>query len=109
MTALMVDDEIVSRLEAVAAPDEDVTALAEAAVMQFIAHRERQAVGRAEMQAMLDGPKHTAAEVKERTRLKYGYADLSHLTHDEIVEQAEAALAALPPEKFAEAERLGLI
>ena len=110
---LAIDEDAPARFQAVAAPDENFDAFladtAKNAVRDALMRRERQAAGRAEMQAMLDGPRHTAAEVKERMRLKYGYEDLSHLTRDELMEQAEAALAALPPEKIAEAERLGLI
>jgi hypothetical protein len=111
MTALMVNDEVVSRLEAVAAPEEDVTALAETAMMQFIARRERQAAGRAEMQAMLDGPWHRldSEETYRKHREKYGWSDLSHLSREELEEQGDAILDALPPEKIAEAKRLGLI
>ena len=111
MTALMVNDEVVSRLEAVAAPDENVTALAEAAMMQFIAQRERQAAGRAEMQAMLDGPRYPFDRKAsyQKYREKYGWADLSHLTREELEEQGDTILDALPPEKIAEAKRLGLI
>lgn len=61
------------------------------------------------MQAMLDGPRHPHGASMAEMRRKYNLPDLSHLTHDELVEQAEAALAALPPEKITEAERLGLI
>ncbi len=62
MTTLTVDDEVVSRLEAVAAPEEDVTTLAKTAMIQFIERRERQAAGHAEMQAMLDGPRRSHEE-----------------------------------------------
>jgi predicted transcriptional regulator len=109
MTALMVNDEVVSRLEAVAAPEEDVTALAETAMMQFIARRERQAAGRAEMQAMLDGPRRPHTESMAEMRRKYSLPERSHLTHEELEEQGDAVLASLPPERIAEAERLGLI
>jgi hypothetical protein len=109
MTTLLVNDEVVSRLVGVAAPEENITALVEAAMLEFAAHRERQAAGRAEMQAMLEGPQYTAAESKERMRLKYGYSDLSYLTHEELEAQGDAILDALPPEKIAEARRLGLI
>ena len=92
MTAFMVNDEVVSRLVAVAAPKENITALVEAAMLEFAAHRERLAAGRAEMQA-----------------LKYGWSDLSHLSGEELEEQGDLILAALPPEKVAEAKRLGLV
>ena len=98
-----------ARFQAIAAPDEDFTAFLDAAAKDAIARRERQAVGHAEMQAMLDGPRHTAAEVKERMRLKYGYSDFSHLSHEELEDMGDAILDALPPEKIAEAKRLGLM
>lgn len=109
MTTLMVDDEVVSRLEAVAAPEEDVAALAKTAMIQFIERRERQAAGHAEMQAMLDGPRRSHEASMAEMRRKYDIPDLRHLTNEELVEQTEAYLATLPLEKIAEAERLGLL
>jgi len=98
-----------ARFQAVAAPDEDFNAFLDAAARDALARRERQAAGRAEMRAMLDGPRRLHADSMAEMRRKYDLPAPSHLTHDELVEQAEAALAALPPEKIAEAERLGLI
>lgn len=62
-----------------------------------------------EGQALLTGPAKPIDESFAATRAKYGIPDLSHLSREELGEQAEAILAALPPEKIAEAERLGLI
>jgi hypothetical protein len=62
-----------------------------------------------EGQALLTGPARPLEESFAATRAKYGIPDLSHLSREELAEQAEAILAALPPEKIAEAERLGLI
>ena len=104
-----IEDEVRTRFQAVAAPDEDFSAFLAAAAKDAIVSRERQAAGRAEMQTMLDGPRHSHETSMAEMRRKYNLPDLSHLSHDELVEQAEAALAALPPEKIAEAERLGLI
>ena len=104
-----IDKEVQTRFQAVAAPDEDFVAFLDAAAMDAIARRERKAAGRAEMQAMLDGPRHTAAEVKVRMRLKYGYSDFSHLSHEELEDMGDAILDAMPPEKIAEAKLLGLI
>ena len=106
---LTIDEEVRTRFQAVAAPDEDFNVFLADAAKDALARRERQAAGRAEMQAMLDGPRHTAAEVKERMRLKYGYSDFSHLSHEELEDMGDAILDALPPEKIAEAKRLGLI
>ena len=68
---------------------------------------------RAEAQAILNGPFHPFDPVADRKRLKEKYGieieDLSHLSDEELDAQANATLAALPPEKRAEAERLGLI
>lgn len=109
MTTITIDDELQSRFLAVAAPEEDIIALARAAMTEFIARRERQAAGRAEMQAMLDGPWHPAAEVNERIRSKYGYPDLSHMTTEELSEDAERALAAMNPAVREKMEREGLL
>ncbi len=68
---------------------------------------------RAETQAILNGPFHTFDPAADRQRIKEKYGieleDLSHLSREELAERAEATLAALSPEKVAEAERLGLI
>jgi len=74
----------------------------------YAAHQQRVA-GLAEGQALLTGPAHSLDEADERLRRKYNLPDLSHLSREELAEQAETALAALPPEKIAEAERLGLL
>lgn len=60
-------------------------------------------------QKLLYGPARSIEESFAAMREKYGIADLSHLSNEELAEQTEATLAALPPEKRAEAERLGLI
>ena len=111
MTALMVNDEVVSRLVAVAAPEENITALVETAMLEFAAHRERLAASRAEMQAMLEGPRRPfdSEATYQQYREKYGWSDLSHLSGEELEEQGDSILTALPPEKVAEAKRLGLI
>lgn len=109
MLTITIDEEVQARFQAVAAPEEDFTAFLAAAAQSALARREWQAKGRAEMQAMLDGPKYTQAESRERMRQKYGYTGLTGLTREELEEQGDAILATLPPEKIAEAERLGLI
>ena len=109
MLTITIDEEIETRFQAVAAPEEDFADFLAAAAQDALARREWQAKGRAEMQAMLDGPKYTQAESRERMRQKYGYSGLTHLTHEELEEQGDAILATLPPEKIAEAERLDLI
>ena len=109
MLTITIDEKVQARFQAVAAPEEDFAGFLAAAAQDALARREWQAKGRAEMQAMLDGPKYTQAESRERMRQKYGYSGLTHLTHEELEEQGDAILATLPPEKIAEAERLGLI
>ncbi len=110
---LAIDEDAPARFQAIAAPDENfdtfVADTAKNAIRDALMRRERQAAGRAEMQAMLDGPRRPHADSMAEMRRKYALPAPSHLTHDELVEQAEAALAAMPPEKIAEAERLGLI
>ena len=109
MTTVTIDDELATRLRALRDGGDDFNLLVAEALAETVRRWEWEAAGRAEMRAMLDGPRHTLAEAEERTRLKYGFPDLSHLTDDELADQAEATLAALPPEKVAEARRLGLI
>ena len=58
------------------------------------------------MQVMLDGPRHTKAEVNARLQRKYGYPDLSHLTRDQL-EETERTIAAMDPQVRAEMEREG--
>lgn len=109
MTTVTIDDALAARLLTVRGTDSDLNTLAAEAIAKTVRDWEWEAQGRVEMQAMLDGPRHTLAEVDARLRQKYGYPDLSHLTDDELADQAEATLAALPPEKVAEARRLGLM
>ena len=108
MTTVTIDDELATRLRALRDGNDDFDRLVAEALAETVRRWEWEAAGRAEMRAMLDGPRHTPAEAEERTRRKYGYPDFSHLTDDELADQAEATLAALPPEKVAEARRLGL-
>ena len=109
MTTVTIDDELATRLRALRGGGEDINQVVARALAETVRRWEWEAAGRAEMQAMLDGPRHTPAEADERTRRKYGYPDFSNLTDDELADQAEATLAALPPEKVAEAQRLGLV
>ena len=106
-----IDKEVQARFQAVAAPDEDFVAFLDAVAKDAIARRERQAAGRAEMQAMLDGPRRPfdAEAIYQKYREKYGWPDLSHLSHEELEEQGDALLDAMTPEKLAEAKRLGWV
>jgi predicted transcriptional regulator len=108
MTTVTIDDDLATRLRALRGGGDDFNRLVAEALAETVRRWEWEAAGRAEMRAMLDGPRHTPAEADERLRRKYGFPDLSHLTGDELADQAEATLAALPPEKVAEAQRLGL-
>lgn len=106
MTTITIDDTLATRLRTLRGED-DLNAVAAEAIAKTVRDWEREAQGRAEIQAMLDGPRHTLAEVEARIRRKYGYPDLSHLTPDELAEQAEQALAAMNPHTRAELEREG--
>ena len=108
MTTVTIDDELATRLRALRDGGDDFDRVVAEALAETVRRWEWEAAGRAEMRAMLDGPRHAPAEAESRVRLKYGLPDLSHLTDDELADQAEATLAALPPEKVAEARRLGL-
>jgi len=108
---LTIDEEVQARFRAVAAPDEDFNAFLAAAAKDALARREYQARGRAEMQAMLDGPRRRfdSEATYQAYREKYGWSDLSHLSREEIEERWDALLDASPPEKGVEADRLALV
>ena len=108
---VIINEEVQARFQAVAAPDEDFNAFLEAAAKDALARREYLVRGRAEMQAMLDGPRHRfdPEASYQAYREKYGWADLSHLSREELEEQGDALLDAMTPEKLAEAKRLGWI
>ncbi len=109
MTVVAIDDELAARLHALRGGSESFSQVVARALAETVRRLEWEAAGRSEMRAMLNGPRHMPAEAEERTRRKYGYPNFSHLTDDELADQAEATLAALPPEKVAEARRLGLV
>ncbi len=107
MATFTLDDALETEIRTVAAPDEDLSAFIAAAARDAVARRKRQAAGRAEMQAIIDGPWHTMTEVQERTRLKYGYADLSQMTREELADDADRIIAAMDPKVREEMEREG--
>jgi hypothetical protein len=109
MVTITIDDTLEAQFRAVAAPDEDFAAFLAAAAKDAIARRARQAAGRAEMEAMLNGPWHTMAESSERLRVKYGLADLSHMTQEELADDAERVITAMDPKVREELEREGLL
>ena len=109
MLTITIDEKVQARFQAVAAPEEDFAAFLAAAAQDALARREWQAKGRAEMQAMLDGPHRSHAESMAAMRRKYNLPDFSPLSHEERQTKGDAILDALPLEKIAEAERQGLI
>ncbi len=109
MTTVMIDDALASRLRALREKNGDFNALVADALDQTARRWEREAAGRAEMQAMLDGPRHTLAESNERMRLKYGIPDLSHLTREQREAEAERIIAAIPPSVREKMEHEGLL
>jgi hypothetical protein len=102
MTTVTIDDKLATRLRALRDPDGDFNALVADALAETVRRWEWEAAGRVEMQAMLDGPRHTLAEVHERMQRKYGYPDLSYLTTDELANEAERTIAAMDPQVRAE-------
>ncbi len=105
MLTITIDEEVQARFQAVAAPEEGFAAFVAAATQAAIARREWQAKGRAEMQAMLDGLK-SLFDPKapyQRYREMYGWEDLSHLSREELQQQAEALFDSLPSEQAAPA------
>ncbi len=115
MTTVTLDDALQARIQAVAAPEEDFQAFIAAAAQDLIARRERQAraqqAARTEAQAILNGPSRLfdAEATYRRYKEKYGLPDLSHLAGEELIEDTERLIAAMPPEKRAAMEREGLL
>lgn len=108
MTTVIIDDELATRLRALRDGADDFDRVVAEALSETVRRWEWEAAGRAEMRVLLDGPRHAPAEGEERLGRKHGLPDLSNLTADELANRAEATLAGLPPEKVAEARRLGL-
>ena len=107
MMTVTIDDALATRLLTVRGTAGNLDALVAEALAKTVRDWEREAQGRAEMQAMLDGPRHSLAEVEARMRQKHGFPDLSHLSDDELADQAEQAIAAMDPLVRAEMEREG--
>ncbi len=64
------------------------------------------------MKKLLEGPRRPSdpEAAYQGSREKYGWSDdLSALTDEELADRYEAGLAALPPDKAAEAQRMGLL
>lgn len=66
--------------------EDDLNAVTAEAIMRTVRDGEREVQGRAEMQAVLDGPRHTLAESTARLQQKHDCPDLSHLTDDALAE-----------------------
>ncbi len=109
MLTITIDEKVQARFQAVAAPEEDFAAFVASATQEVITRREQQAKGRAEMQALFDGPHRSHAESMAAMRRKYNLPEFSPLSHAEREAKGDAILEALPLEKIAEAERQGLI
>ena len=107
MTTVTIDDALATRLLTVRGTDSDLNALAAEAIAKPVRDWEREAQGRAEMQAMLDGPHHTLSEVEARIGQKHGYPSLLHLTRDQLAEEAEQVVATMDPQVRTELEREG--
>lgn len=108
MTTIIIDDALATRLRDLRGGENDFNRVVAEALAETVRRWEWEAAGRAELRAMLDGPRHTPAEAEERTRRKHGYPDFTPLTPEELADQAEATLAALPAKNVVEARRLGL-
>ena len=109
MTTVTIDDALATRLRLLGDKSDDLNALVADMLAEGLRLREQRAAGRAEMQAMLDGPRHTLAESHARMCLKHGFPDLSHLTRDELAEDAERIIAAMDPQVRSELEQEGLL
>lgn len=107
MLTVTIDETLATRLRELQEADGDLETLVADALAEKVHRLEREAQGRAEMQAMLDGPWHPVEESHARMREKFGFPDLSHLTNEELEDQAEAAIAAMDPEVRAKLEREG--
>ncbi len=111
MTSVTIDDELATRLRALRDAGDDFNRVVAEALAETVRRWEWEAAGRAEMRAMLDGPRRPSdpQAAYRRSRAQYGWAeDLSPLTVDELADRAEITLVELPPEKITEARRLGL-
>ncbi len=64
---------------------------------------------RAEAQAILNGPFHPLGKSTAALRDKYGLADLSHLSREELAAQADELIERMDPAVRAEMEREGLL
>ena len=105
-----VDDDLAARLRAVAAArGEDLNQYAVAALAEAADRDAAEEAARAEARAILNGPFHDFAKSAEEMRRKYNLPDLSHLSAEELAEQAEESIARMDPAVRVEMERQGLL
>jgi hypothetical protein len=113
MTTVTIDDGLMEYFRAVVGPEEDVNAFTSEALRALLAQRARDSArwqaARTEAQAILSGPRHTLEEVNARVREKYNFPDLSHMTREELADDAERIIAAMDPDVRAAMEREGLL
>jgi hypothetical protein len=104
------EPETLERLRAVAAArGQDPNRYAAAVLMETLDREAERVKDLREGQELLTGSARPLAESFAALREMHGWLDLSHRTREQLAAEAEAILTALPPEKVAEAERLGLI
>ena len=112
MTTLTIDDDLAARLRAVAAArGEDLNQYAVAALAQAVERDAAEEAARAEARAILNGPFHPfdPDAIYQKYAKQYGLPDLSHLSDEELAEQAEEIIARMDPSVRAEMERQGLL
>lgn len=109
MTTVTIDDALATRLRALGDKNDDINALVADMLAESIRRREQRAAGRAEMQVMLDGPRHALADSDARMRLKYDIPSLAHLTREEREAEAERIIAAMAPSVREKMKREGLL
>ena len=90
MTTVLIDDALAARLRALRDGD-DLDRLVSEALAEMVRRWEWEAAGRAEMRAMLDGPRRPSdpQAAYQRSRAQYGWEDLSLLTDDELSDRAQ--------------------
>jgi len=108
---LTIDDRLAERLRAVRGGAVDLDQVAAVVLAETAERWEREAAARTEAQAILSGP-HRPFDPEatyQRYKEKYGWDDqgFSHLSGEELIEDTERLIAAMPPEKRATLEREG--
>ena len=112
MTTITIDDKLALRLRALREGNEDFNQVVADALAETVRRWEWEAAGRAEMKKILEGPRFPAdpEAAYQRSREKHGWDEnLAALTDEELADRYDAGLAALSPDKAAEAQRMGLL